>query len=437
MANKRRFDNKHYVLQKGEIFRSDGMYIFRWTDSFGKRHAISSTRLDELRIKEQKLQLNKLEGIKEAPTTLTVESLYETWRKLKRGIKTSTSSNYAYVFESFIKPSFGKKRVVQVKRTDVRAFYISLLDERCVSMGTVETVHNVLQQVFQYAVDDDILRKNPCDRVLKELKMSYTELRSAKRHSLTLKQEINFLRYIYENERYKHWFPTFFIMANTGLRVGELTGLRWQDVDLEKGLIDVNHTLVYFNHRDDKGIYFSINSPKTVNGYRKIVMTQAVKNAFLMEKGYQNLAKITSQDEIDGYDDFVFINRFGHVQHQGTLNKAIRRIVRDYNLEAVEAGITDSEEMLPHFSCHVLRHTFATRMMESGVGLKYLSSQLGHSEIQTTLDIYVTTTDEFGQRENKSFEEYMKSSLLSLVKKDGPDVQQLASWLTLAHTDYL
>lgn len=164
---------------------------------------------------------------------------------------------------------------------------------------------------------------------------------------------------------------------------------------------------------------------------------EAVKNAFLMEKGYQNLAKITSQDEIDGYDDFVFINRFGHVQHQGTLNKAIRRIVRDYNLEAVEAGITDPEEMLPHFSCHVLRHTFATRMMESGVGLKYLSSQLGHSEIQTTLDIYVTTTDEFGQRENKSFEDYMKSSLLSLVKKDGPDVQQLVSWLTLAHTDYL
>ena len=60
--------------------------------------------------------------------------------------------------------------------------------------------------------------------------------------------------------------------------------------------------------------------------------------------------------------------------------------------------------MLPHFSCHILRHTFATRLMESGVSLKYLSGTLGHSEIQTTMDIYVSKTDEFSQHENKTFD---------------------------------
>ena len=439
--SKPRYDKRRYALQKGEYQRANGMYEYKWTDAYGKRHSIYAMDLDDLRIKEQKIELNKLEGIKEPPTTLTVEKLYETWKMLKRGIKQSTSSGYVYVFDSLIRPSFGKKRVVQVKRTDVRAFYISLLDERCVSMGTVENVHNVLQQVFQYAVDDDILRKNPCDRVLKEIKASYSGLRSTKRQALSINQEINFLKYLHDSDQYRHWFPTFFIMANTGLRVGELTGLRWQDVDLEKRTIDVNHTLAYFNHRDDRGSYFSINSPKTENGNRRIVMTEAVRNAFLWEKQYQELAQLKSLDEIDGYDDFIFINRFGHVEHQGTLNKALRRIIRDYNVEAAEKGKTDPEDMLPHFSCHVLRHTFATRLMESGVGLKYLSRTLGHSEIQTTLDIYVSATDEFNQRETKSFEDYMNSSILAVSGQAGiispEDVLHMTEFLKKGGSDYI
>ena len=171
--NKKRYDKRHCILLKGEYQINENKYSYRWTDAYGKRHAIYASDLDELRIKEQKVELNKLEGIKDPPATLTVERLYETWKSLKRGIKASTYSGYVYVFESLIKPSFGKKHVVNVKKSDVRAFYISLLEERGVAISTLDNVHNVLQQVFQYAVDDDILRKNPCDRVLKEIKVSY------------------------------------------------------------------------------------------------------------------------------------------------------------------------------------------------------------------------------------------------------------------------
>ena len=200
-------------------------------------------------------------------------------------------------------------------------------------------------------------------------------------------------------------------MANTGLRVGELTGLRWQDIDLENRIIDVNHTLAYFDHKDKKGIYYSINTPKTANGYRKIVMTEAVKAAFILEKKNQAVAKLESLDEIDGYDDFIFINRFGHVQHQGTLNKALRRIIRDFNVAAADKGKTKPEDMLPHFSCHVLRHTYATRLIECGANVKFVQYQMGHSEIQTTYDIYVSVTENFKQKEIKSFEDYMKLAL--------------------------
>ena len=69
---------------------------------------------------------------------------------------------------------------------------------------------------------------------------------------------------------------------------------------------------------------------------------------------------------IDGYTDFIFINRFGGVQHQGTLNKAIRRIIRDCNDKQLESGIKNPV-LLPPFSCHSLRHTFTTRLVEANV----------------------------------------------------------------------
>ena len=130
-----------------------------------------------------------------------------------------------------------------------------------------------------------------------------------------------------------------------------------------------------------------------------------------MEKNYQELAKLESLDEIDGYEDFVFINRFGHVQNQGTLNKAIRRVIRDFNVAAADKGITDPEEMLPHFSCHILRHTYATRLMECGSSLKFLQYQMGHADIQTTFDRYLTGTNDFKHKEIGAFEDYMKAVL--------------------------
>ena len=91
---------------------------------------------------------------------------------------------------------------------------------------------------------------------------------------------------------------------------------------------------------------------------------------------------------IDGYTDFIFINRFGQAQHQATLNKAIRRIIRDCNDEQFLHS-DEPDVLLPHFSCHSLRHTFTTRMCEAGVNIKVIQDALGHSDISTTLNIYL------------------------------------------------
>ena len=95
----------------------------------------------------------------------------------------------------------------------------------------------------------------------------------------------------------------------------------------------------------------------------------------------------------NGYTDFIFINRFGNPQHQGTLNKAIRRIIRDCNDEQFLKN-ENPEVLLPHFSCHSLRHTFTTRMCEAGVNVKVIQDTLGHKDISTTLNIYTDVTKE-------------------------------------------
>lgn len=388
-----RFDSHHVRLRTGEVQRKTGSYMYRWTDKLGKRNTIYAATLEDLREQEEQILVDQHDGIKANIKNVTVNDVYELWCQLKRGIKDSTMKNYIYMYELFVKPTFGKKKLVQVKKSDVRRFYNQLIDDKVLKPSTVDVIHNIVHQVFQIAVDDDMIRSNPAANMLREIKMAHgSEIE--KRKALTLEQEELFLGYLARTSKYQHWYPVFYIMANTGMRVGEITGLRWCDVDMENGIISVNHTLVYYNHRDEKGCYFSINTPKTKAGIREIPMTEGVKQAFLMEKEFQEECGMKSVSHIEGYSDFVFVNRNGEVQHQGTLNKALQRIMRDCNSEVLEKKGVDSDPvLLPKFSCHVLRHTFATRMCESGLNVKVVQSVLGHADVTTTLDIYIIDND--------------------------------------------
>ena len=123
-------------------------------------------------------------------------------------------------------------------------------------------------------------------------------------------------------------------------------------------------------------------------------MLPEVREAFLQEKQYQADFGIKCKARIDGYTDFIFVNRFGQPQHQGTLNKAIKRIIRDCNDEVLlKHDIDDEPVLLPDFSCHILRHTFATRLCEAEMNVKTIQVVLGHSDIRVTLDIYTDVTE--------------------------------------------
>ena len=114
---------------------------------------------------------------------------------------------------------------------------------------------------------------------------------------------------------------------------------------------------------------------------------------------------------------FIFITRYGNLQHQGTLNKALRRIIRDCNDMQLSKG-KKNPVLLPNFSCHSLRHTFTTRLVEAGVNIKVILELCGHSRSDVTLDIYTTVTKELKQREFGNFEEKLKQQKQEWMRSD-------------------
>ena len=411
MATKRK-DSNRIVLKKGEYQRTNGTYAYRWTDGKGKRHEVYARDLDDLRAKEKEIDADTNEGLKVEARYVIINEMYDLWEQLKRGIKDNTFENYKYMYNTFVRPSFGKKRIQTLKKSDVKIFYNYLADQRCLQASTIDSIHTVLHQVLDMAVDDKYIRNNPSDKALKELKQSHA-FKTEKRRALTIAEQELFLNYLRNNETYSHWYPIFAVMLGTGMRVGEITGLRWCDIDLDNGVIDINHTLVYYCHRHEvelNGCYFNINTPKTKASNRKIPMIESVKEAFLMEKANQEKTGIKCSAVIDGYSDFIFVNRNGKTQHQGTLNKAIRRIIRDCNDEVL-LNDENATVLLPHFSCHSLRHTFSTRMCEAGINVKVIQDTLGHQDISTTMNIYTDATKEMKKQEFESLDNYLNKAV--------------------------
>lgn len=400
----RRKDNKHRVLKEGEYQRRNQTYEYRWKDGTGVSRSVYAKSLDELREKEANIQRDSLDHIRADAKNVTINDLFHIWRKLKRGLKDNTSSNYCYMYTEFVSHGFGQSRIKDLKRSDVRNFYNGLSDNRGLKAASIDGVHTVLHQVLQVGVEDDYLRYNPADNALRELKKAHAG-DSEKRRALTKGQQDLLERFLRKPGPHHHWYPIFEVMLWTGMRVGEATGLRWEDIDFEKNEISVNHTLVYFCHRTDRAFCtFAINTPKTKAGERVIPMLPRVRDALTEERRAQEEFGVTCKSVIDGYTDFVFLNRFGEVHHQGTLNKALRRIIRDCNFEVLDRASEGSAPiLLPHFSNHILRHTFATRMVEQGMNVKVMQDVLGHADAQTTMNIYADVTKELRDREMMDF----------------------------------
>ena len=406
--NAKRKDRNRAVLKTGESQRADGRYVYRWTDRKGKRNTVYAKTLKQLRDKEADIQRDILDGIR-TMENCTVNDMFELWCRIKRGLKDNTFQNYKYMYNTYIRDDIGRLPISRVKKSKVKEFYNKLVDADLLRVNTLDTLQNILHQVMDIAVDDGYLRFNPTDKALTELKRANNSDKK-RRKALTKEEQDVFLEYVKNHKVYAHWYPLFAFMIGTGMRIGEVVGLRWCDVDMKNDLIDVNHTLVYYDHGEGHCAY-EVNTTKTEAGERTIPMLKMVREALAEERKNQMKNGIRCQASIAGYTDFIFLNRFGNLLNNGIINKAICRIVRDYNEEQLNKEEEEQGILLPRFSCHTLRHTFTTRMIEAGVNVKVVQETLGHTDVSTTLNIYADATDEFKKQEFKNLDQHFQNAI--------------------------
>ena len=394
MNVKSRKDSKGYALRTGECQRNDGRYSYSYTDRMGTRHSIYSKTLPELRPREKQLQREYEDGLDPYKAAkLTLNNLYDRYLNQKYNLKPTTKGNYKYMYNHFVRETFGKRKLVEIRHSDVKEFYYNILQKQEMKANTLDNVHTQLHPAFDMAVRDGLIRMNPTDGVMTEIKKS--KLWDApKRRALTIPQQKAFMNFLDGDRDYEGWLPVLTVLLGTGMRIGECLGLRWEDLDFENKIISVNHNLT--DRPDDKGeCKKHIQTPKTEAGTRIIPMFDEVFEAFLAEYEIQKCIGFC-EEEIDGYSGFVFSTASHTVYSASAVNNAIRRAINAYNNKEERAAKEEKRDPIPmpKFSAHNLRHTFCTRLCENESNLKVIQDIMGHADISTTMDIYAEATTE-------------------------------------------
>ena len=411
----KRYDNKNRILRVGEYQRSDGRYEYKYIDADGKRKSIYSWRLtrsdklpagkpdcDCLRDMEAIIKKQLSDGINS--TSKTLNDFYLDFDKSnKYRIADATRSTYRRYYDNYVKCSLGKRKIATITQSDILSLYFGLLENGTLAKSSIKIINNVLRQVFEMAVEDKCITNNPCDNVMKKLGYEKPDQRCA----ITKEQWNLLVEFMQKSKKYVYWIPIMTIFSQTGLRASELCGLTWDDIDFENNLISVNHSLRYTQDENDK-YYYHVEPPKSKAGFRSIPMTTQVRK-FLLEIKRQQDSQRTNDIVVDGIKGFVFLNQRGHLYNSNLLSCALYRIVRDFNYEEMETAITECREpvLIPKISCHNLRHTFVTWLVESDVNIKSVQSIAGHADIGTTIDVYASAS----KKKNKKTMELLDSSL--------------------------
>ena len=326
----------------------------------------------------------------------------------KINLRDQTKAVYNYNFDHYVRSGFGLKNLGDIKYSDLKIFYISLIKKTGLRIATVNKIQTLISLTFQMAVRDGIVRSNPCNGIIKDLSSSDEKGKTVRR-ALTYDEQKAFITYVAENPIFAKWFNFFTVMFGTGLRIGEALGLTWKDVDFDENEIHVNQNLVY--GKMDKGEHFEyhISTTKTPAGIRTIPIAKSVRKALLDEYADQSKNGFNAT-VIDGINDFVFQVKEGYIGNSVNTNKAIHKICDSYN-----KAHNDAKVILPHFSCHQIRHTFCTRFCEHEDNLKVIQSIMGHSDITTTMNVYAEATK---HRNKISIKSLLADSILFTFFKD-------------------
>lgn len=329
--------------------------------------------------------------------------------KSKLNLKESTRLGYCYMYDNYVRDTLGRLNLADINTSMIKSFYINLITEKGFKPITVDNVHTVLNPVFSAAVDD-IIRKNPCTKAMKDVREMPGWKDSHKIKGLTCTEQRKFVDYMLSNECFARWVNVITVLIGSGLRISELRGLTWDDISFDgDGCIHVTKQLVYRKWTDGR-CYNKVKSVKYTASERVIPMEPKVREALLAEKERQKVLPHRN-NVIDGYSDWVFLNRYGLVLSAKSVNDAIDSIISKYNATEKETASLEERDpvYLPHQTNHMLRHSYCTRMIEkccepnSGIDVKIVQYLMGHEDAKTTLDIYADVHEEFVKKTMSRF----------------------------------
>lgn len=377
----RRKDNRGRVLQKGESQRSDLTYMYRYNDLDGNRKCIYAKTLDELRKKEKELNKNLDLGI--YSNDFTLNQVFERYLEQNPRLKDRTRSKYRTEYNRWVACKWiGKKKISTIVKSDVTKFYKELSDSGF-SNGTIKCVHKFISGALNMAFEDDLIRRNYAYSCIEP----YME--AEKKDGLTKKQTDDFLTTAESLKGGKNYLLAFKLMFLTGMRVGEVTGLTWDDINLKERYIDVNHQFIRGD--EESRCTYHIGETKTSAGMRKVPMSDDLYELLKDLKAETYFDAYKFKAEVDGYSGFVIHTRTGLPVLSERLNEYAKRVVRAYNF-------THDDE-LPNVTCHTCRHTFCTRMAELKISPHALQKIAGHGSYNTTARVYISVEDDFVNEE--------------------------------------
>ncbi|MBB1532584.1 MAG: site-specific integrase [Mogibacterium sp.] len=386
-------NNKGKELGKGILQKKDGKYLARFTSRTGKRREKTFSTVPEARNWLDDARYEDRHGDYSVPSEFTVDQWFDFWiNNIVCDLAPNTRRNYRERYKHNIQPVIGKLRIVNVKPMHCKKVLHNM--ESTYAGSTIKQTYISMGTMFRSAVLNDIIDRHPMDGV------RYTKpVRAVSDIKyLTVEEQTRFLA----TAKRSHNYRQYALLLETGLRTGELIGLTWDEIDLNKRTLTVSKTMEY---RHKQG-YWRAGPPKTLASYRTIPLTNRAYE--ILEELYNERDERKQSDDLDQTLDYinlmtgetktlvmrnlVFIN-----WRTGMPNKNSSYDTHLYKL-CDEAGIK-------RFCMHALRHTYATRAIERGVQPKALQQLLGHASLQTTMDRYVHVTDESMLNAVRQFEE--------------------------------
>lgn len=384
---------KERRLPKGITKRADGRYQGRFTFQ-GERYTLYDRDIKALQKKMADTRYEMEHGIYVNAQNMTLNTFFETWvSEIKENtVKENTLSVYMEIYKIHIAPTLGKVQVSGINKLMVQRL-LNSMSQNGLSANTLAKTKAILYSLFKEAMENRMITYNPCENIT--IRRDKTE-----RRVLSCEEQKIFLNAI-RGSRYE---MLCILGLSTGLRIGELSGLRWSDINFDEKTLTVERTYVYLHDVKKHQMKDVFHSPKTKNSCRTIRLLDSTLELLKKHQSRQEKEKKVLGEEwrpVEEGEDLVFTTKTGGPVRGLNVAETLNNYVKKINKQEAKLAAKENREpvVFERITPHTLRHTFATRAFESGIPPKVVQQILGHSSLEMTMDLYTHVTEDVQSRE--------------------------------------